>query len=366
MDTYGNTEALRYGFYSLRFFCVLVCVFVFTLASVQAEEIHFQNIPLPVIKNNKVTLRVAYVDNERIDSLSRKQINELLSETQRVAKEHFNIELDFTDVDTVSIQSLFEYLPEPVGKAYSRTIYDFKNDRGNKQWVKQALLRALKRNPAALSDVLEFSRPYLLNVPQQTTIASLADALLETMLHRIQNWKSIQAKDGRPLLDESVFNEYSVWVGLGYGALPYDLLLTNQPLISIEYSDIPVHSTLRGGITVGNTAFNKHSELGSFVVLSTFVFTNRDGELNKIRDGSEYNEHEAMQLAGAYLVHEIGHMLFHLGHPFGRQSCIMTPAELLHFKKWYRSIDANQCGIGSYPEMAVGSASNQMLYNINW
>jgi hypothetical protein len=102
------------------------------------------------------------------------------------------------------------------------------------------------------------------------------------------------------------------------------------------------------------------------VVLSTFVFTRNDPELVDLRDQTIYSDEQAMKLAGAYLVHEIGHMLFHLGHPFGEQGCVMTPTEMLHFGKWYRGLDAKLCPLGSSRNMQPGSVSHLMTYNPAW
>ena len=74
---------------------------------------------------------------------------------------------------------------------------------------------------------------------------------------------------------------------------------------------------------------------------------------------------EATMLAGAYLEHEIGHMLFHFGHPFGMEGCVMTPAELLNFKKWYSGLNSDRCGINSNPDMFVGSGQF-FFYNEDW
>ncbi len=319
-------------------------------------------IPLPQLDAKTVTLRVAYVHNPRMQGLTQEQIQQLLGEAKVIAKEHFNVAIEFTPIKQVSIKELFEFLPAEADESLSSLIYDFKNNSGDFRRLKRSIVAGLKQEGSTYAKQLEFVRPYLLKPIDGQGFTALADALAATMLGRIEKWKQLLAEDGKPLLDQSNYNEYAYWTNLGYAALPYDVLITNQPIISVEYTSLPIHTTLRGGITAGNTDFNKGSKLGTVVVLSTFAFTAEDDELDLLRNGNSYSETEALKLAGAYLVHELGHMLFHFGHPFGNAACVMAPAELLDFRKWYQSLDADKCKIGSSPAMRIGGAGRQMMY----
>ena len=68
-----------------------------------------------------------------------------------------------------------------------------------------------------------------------------------------------------------------------------------------------------------------------------------------------YTPQEAARFAGAYLTHEVGHLLFHFGHPFGRTRCVMNPSTLLIFRGWYDATYAGNCAFESHPQMTPGA-----------
>jgi hypothetical protein len=131
-------------------------------------------------------------------------------------------------------------------------------------------------------------------------------------------------------------------------------VLTNQLVASIEYSWQSVHSALRGGITAESTTSGWRTAFGTLFWLSLYPFLSNAPPIRRLRGGAPYTVDEALTLAGAYLAHELGHQLFHLNHPWGNAACVMTPAPLLDFKKWYRTIDPAKCRVGSEPAMTPG------------
>ena len=153
------------------------------------------------------------------------------------------------------------------------------------------------------------------------------------------------------MLGADDYHQWALWSFLGYGALPYEIVLTNQLVASAEYSGTSIHSALRGGVSVGATFPSAGAEVGSYVFLSTLVF---DDVLAGVRREGRYGE-QAPRLAGAYLAHELGHQLLHLGHPFANPYCVMTPARVFQFRAWFDSIDAERCALGSLPAMQPGA-----------
>ena len=92
------------------------------------------------------------------------------------------------------------------------------------------------------------------------------------MLERLEQWRQIKAADGAPVLDASPYNEWVYWDTLGYGNLPYDLVITNQLIASAEYYGVDIHSAIRGGVTVGTTSYSRTGKYGSYVFMSMFPF----------------------------------------------------------------------------------------------
>ena len=154
------------------------------------------------------------------------------------------------------------------------------------------------------------------------------------------------------------------WDTLTHGALPYDIVLTNQLVASAEYYGMDVHSASRGDISVGTTSNSRSGSLHTYAFLSTFPFSNDYPPIIQLRGGTKYSENEAARLAGAYLAHELGHVLLHLGHPFNQDACVMNPAQLLDFKCWYENLDAEHCSPRVTAEMVPGAA--ELSYNEAW
>ncbi len=125
-----------------------------------------------------------------------------------------------------------------------------------------------------------------------------------------------------------------------------------------------VHSALRGGITVGTTRYSRDGPFHTYAFLSTFPFSNDYVPIVQLRGGARYDEEEAARLAGAYLAHEIGHVLLHLGHPFNQSACVMNPAQLLDFRAWQNNLVAERCALVSSAEMAPGAA--KLSYKAAW
>ena len=163
------------------------------------------------------------------------------------------------------------------------------------------------------------------------------------------------ALDGGPAIDGSGYNAYPMWVALGYAGLPYELLLTNQLIASIEYVDPEVHAAVRGGYANGITTYGSGARYGTVSVWSTFGFTGNAEDLVRWRDGERYAPDEAARLAGTAAAHEIGHQLFHFLHPFGKPACIMDPVPMFAYRAWAAGLSARDCPIGSDPAMVPGA-----------
>ena len=191
-----------------------------------------------------------------------------------------------------------------------------------------------------------------------------AEALTETLLSRLNVWRILPANDRQAVIDDSIYNEWTFWDTLAHGALPYDIVITNQLVASAEYYGMDVHSALRGGITVGTTSYSRDGPFHTYAFLSTFPFSNDYVPIVQLRGGARYGEEQAARLAGAYLAHEIGHVLLHLGHPFNQSACVMNPAQLLDFQSWYDNLDSGRCALGSSAEMVPGAA--KLSYNATW
>ena len=184
---------------------------------------------------------------------------------------------------------------------------------------------------------------------------SLSKMLAITLVERLNYWRTLKAKDGQAIINGDSFNEWVWWDMLGYGNLAADVIITNQLVASVETYGMDAHSSLRGGITNGTTSYSQHSHYKSYAFVSTFPMLNNNSQLTMLRHQQSLSNDEITSYLALIITHELGHLLFHYGHPYGKKACIMSPMPLINYKQWQRDINAEQCKAGNYPSMKKDS-----------
>lgn len=317
----------------------------------------------PLKPGTSVKLRVLYADNPRLARFSPEHLRIVLASAQLSVWKNFGTFVEFSEPDEIGVDKLFASLPPSIRDARTGSIYDFKSGKGDARELADGINRTLTERKTKLADALTFAAPYLAD-KQPANLEALSEGLARVMLERLSQWRTVKARDGESLINASPYNEWVYWDTLGYGNLQYDLVLTNQIIASAEYYGVDIHSAIRGGLTAGTTSYSRNSPYGSFVFMSTFPFQDESAVTRQFREGETYTEEYAAELAGAYLAHEIGHLLFQLGHPFGQKACAMNPARMMRFQEWYEQIDAAACPFGSRSEMKPGAIPPS--YNLTW
>lgn len=337
----------------LKIFTLLFLVFS---CFVQAQWQALNYKPLP---STDITLNFVRAINPRFPKLDEKYISIYLSQARNVVKEHFGLNLTFKRQRDITVKSLFEVFSQKVRQELNKNICNFKKSNIDKARLVADLHQTLKsyESKMNLNQMLSFARPHLVSKKDINTSHDLAVALIDTELYRLKQWLKIKAKDGKSVINENDFNEWSYWDSLGYFHSQYDVVLTNQLIASAEYYGQDMHSALRGGIVAGTTSYKKDSSFDALVFMTSFLFINDNKMVKKLRGNKNYTKEEAARYAGAYLAHEIGHMLLRLGHPFGNKHCVMSPSKMLYFDQWYQEINAKKCSLGSNPSMTPGSVT---------
>jgi len=323
-------------------------------------------IPLPDISQQPIKLNVASVINARFKTLSDAQINKILKRTQQLVQQHFNIAVELSEVKNITIKEVFDRLDPQLIAKRSAEIVDLNHiDKAAREKMQQALFETLSNYAGDKQAVIDYAQPYLLHPGiKQKDLISLSYALVDTLIARLGYWKNQKAADGKPVLGSDVYHEWVWWDSLGYSDLSYDVLITNQLVASAEYYALDVHSSLRGGITAGTTAYNKNTAFKSYAYIMVYPMLNDSELLSILRQDKSYSDEQVINYSAALLTHELGHLLLHLGHPFSNKHCIMSPTPMLNYRDWYDNLDAAQCAVGSSKEMTPGAA--EINYNRRW
>jgi hypothetical protein len=313
-------------------------------------------VPLPRLPAGPIDLRVAYLVNDRLPRMSPAQLGVLLAATQQAAKEHLGVELRFAALVEIPIAQAFAAIPAARREAALKDTFDFKTGKGDRARLDKAYAQEFAQGQGPLPELIAYAQPYAPGLRADSTATEFGAAMAALQLQRLQGWRATRALDGGPAIEDgNEFNSYPMWVALGYSRLPYELVLTNQLIASIEYVDPEVHSAVRGGYANGLTTYSQEARFGTMSVWSTYGFTGNDKDLLQWRNGERYEPLEAARLAGLSATHEIGHQLFHFLHPYARPACIMDPVPMFAYRAWAKGLSARDCPAGSDPALVPGA-----------
>ncbi len=327
--------------------CTLVC-------PIPASASTLTFVALPVLPSGPIELRVAHVINPRLPRMSDEQIVILLAATARTARQHFGVELRFSPVTQIPVAALFATIPDARQLAAANDVFDFKSSQTAALRLERAFGRGFRLAGESLPGMVAYAKKHATQV-EQSSYETFGASMAALQLSRVSQWQSRQALDGGAAIDASRFNEFAYWLALGYGEVPYELVITNQIIASVEFSYPAVHAAVRGGYTNGITSFSRLSRFGTYSVWSTYAFTGNDDQLVQLRAGERYSPEEAAELAGVTATHELGHQLFHISHPFGQGACVMNPVPMFSYRAWTVGLRPADCLLNSNPAMVPGA-----------
>jgi len=346
-----------------RLVIFLACLIL--LSCDKEKEPEWVVVDLPDLTDKTITLSVANVVNPRFPELTDVQVQEILHKTSAMVKQYFALSVNFKKPSTMPVDSFFAYLKDNVKQARRTDIVKFSEvSEEQKRKMTEGVYRRLTTYWNDRELVADYARPYLIEPFEGDDFWQLARALVDTLLVRLRYWQDVKASDGKPVIDDKPYNEWVWWDSIGYGDMPYDVVITNQIVASAEVYDMSVHSSIRGGITAGTTTNSKQAQFNAYAYIMVYPMLNDSEMLVKLRNDEHYTSEQVTTYAAALLTHELGHLLLHLGHPFGNQNCVMSPTPLLKYREWYQSLDASQCLIGSEEMMTPGVAT--IGYRADW
>lgn len=325
-------------------------------------------VPLPTLSDEgPITLRVAYIENPQLGTFSAPEWEKVLSTAASEARSHFGLDLRFSAPARLDLARIFSRLDHAMPHAVKNTIAPFRSSAMN--WDRmvamvEPTLPETARDLADASDYLEAAIGRDLGPLQGTSVEErrrvLAKRAVDVLRERLDAiWREApsgldggSAREGKP-----GYNEWVYWDALPALDLPYDVYLTNQGVISVEFARYPLHVITRGGVTAGTTSGASEGTFGAAAWVSAFPFLDNSTAITALRGGRVYPREEAIRLTGLLLAHELGHLLLHLGHPWGDTACVMYPVPQLRFHDAAAALDAPACPLGYNAAMTPGHAT---------
>jgi hypothetical protein len=320
-------------------------VLAVTLLLASSSCAHRATLPLPRLDGESVTLRVAHLVSPGFPSMKTEQIRAVLEAARRGVKENFGIDVEFMEPEEQSLKALFDRATPRDRSEWNNLSYDFKSGKGNRARLTRGYAAAFRSDSESLDVMIAYAEPFLLAPLRERTYQGFAEAVTATLVTRLEQLKSQKLPDGSDLIDRSPNNEVLFWVFIGKFSFPYDVVITNQLIASAEYVGSSVHTAIRGGITNGITTSNPSARYGTTAIVSTYPVVGEDDVTRFLRGDESYSEADSARFSGFLLVHEIGHQLLDLGHPYGRRSCVMNPPEMLRFRSWVEQLSPKDCPI---------------------
>lgn len=331
------------------------------LAALAGACAHVQHVPphLPVpVLADPVQLRVAVVSNPALPPIGDARISRILQETASQADATFGVRIRFGAPVHVRIAEFFRRFDAAFEQRMrSEWIHDFKRGAGDAAKLAADLERGFRSEGSDFDALYRYAKPHLVGdagTPAARDLPGLAQAVARTHLARLERLRTSSTAQGARIVPDEPYNEFVYWEAAGHWPLAFEVVITNQLLASAEYKLSQLHSSLRGGISNGLTTECRDCAFGTYSLLSTHPFWGDDPVTTELRGGHALSEGEAVRAAALLLVHELGHQLFHYGHPFGQTRCVMNPARLLRFREWIEGIDDRGCEFGAHPTLKPG------------
>lgn len=309
----------------------------------------FPAVPLPELGDGPITLRVVRAINPRFDALTEAEFEEVLRQTVDLVQFHFGLEVQFERGEDYDVSELMKLNPPAAREDAIGLTYELPDPSRAPMRLAGMIARALENGQSSIAEAVEVLGP-LIPGAAEMDVDDLALAIAEVWANGLRRWQGLRAQDRRPVIDFGINHQKAIWDVLGYGDLPFEIVMTNQLIASAElYGFYPGLAKL-GGLSLGSTAFSRSSSLGTFGMVSTFFLVNDLGNLSNLGPNQIIHDPSVIRENALTLTHEIGHMLMHLGHPEGKPGCIMSAAYLD-----VQSAPEVPCPVNSEPAMIPGA-----------
>jgi hypothetical protein len=351
-------EQIKMKHMNMRFLlrCTLTLLSLLATSMGTSQTNSLPKVQLPSLPSGVIELRVAHVVNPRLPRMSDSQLTIMLQQIEKTTLEHFGLQVKFAPLVEIPVAAVFASIPPKFQTLAAQQTYDRTAFFQRLSRLQEAFAKGLAQSGESLASQAEFAKPH---TPQAElkSFDQLGKAIADLQLANFKRWSSRTALDGKSVIDNSRFHEFMQWNHLGYGKLPFEFVITNQIIASVEYVLPAVHSAVRGGYSNGITSFNPLAKYGTYSAWSTYAFTENDADWLQWRNGERYTPEEAARLAGIAATHELGHQLLHLLYPFGQKGCIMSPVPMFAYRAWEAQLSAKDCAIGSSSAMTPGAYS---------
>lgn len=295
----------------------------------------------PVPKEGTHRLRVLYLEDERLPTLTPEGRRRLYRRVEGLAQRWLGYTLAFSEVGARSLRA--EFARDTMPFADPQTAACIAASRLDLETpVGYAALTGLvaREFDARGREVFERLFPETAGLTPDRAIAAAAD--------RVRRHNALLAglgtKEGRLVQNDADRRMTSTlhWLFYIRDQNDADFVLTNSTMLEPD-NDMPVYVLARGGLTTGFVDNNTAAPYGAAGVVTLLPFLN--GEELFDPKARPTTPAENLDAAATMWLHELGHFLNRFGEMYGEAGCVHVAAEGLGYFKWHRAIRkaGNRC-----------------------
>ena len=294
------------------------------------------------IENNKnIHIRVGVIQNPKLTLIEETQINQILKELAEGVDRRFNKKIVFSNIKKEGLQSFFNRYQPKIDNLNGLKRYMFNPKKDDKNTFYNQMVEEMNQKSTKKIKKILNGQGYSLNKFGNER-SEIIKNIVNEFIKKFNAISQITFKSGQRLLDEeNMYNEFLVWNGIGEIQTDYDLIITNQIIVSLESYYPSVQIALNGGINSG-LSIRSRTPLNGVVILSTFPFMSNEPYFKQVR-GYQADKIKSAKYIAWTGVKQFGRILTfrsnHYNHPPG---CVMSPVQGLNFKKWYDKVSNNK------------------------
>ena len=309
---------------------------------------------LPNTKGAVLSLKMVYVDNPRLEGLQDRQIEILRERIERFAHRELGLNVKIQVSARITVEEVFAQIPEKRKRIAERYRIDYlAADAAESLAIVYASI--LNDNPKWREKLFAEDAP-LAERTHHNDVKKSAQVLATTHLQRLAKMLSIPNADGTAIGSDTALHEFVYWAAFGYAQNPPDIVVTNQLIASAEKMKLGGIDAVVGGVKPAHAIAAPLATYGMYAYWSMFPMISRDPFLAKLRDEDVLSMDQILDLSALGIVHEMGHVLLHLGHTSDSSGCVMNTLERLRYMKWAKGINHIRCQRSGAPEMTSGTS----------
>jgi len=303
--------------FSKSFRPIALTIPLFSVAACQAPsslEPNPEFVPLPTLgSGEEIVLRYAFIENPDVPTFTLEEWQIVLDTASEAVDEHFGLNVQFAGGESIDLEETFSRLDVLMTEEQKGQIAPMNTAEIDWHRMVEAIEETLPETNLELIAALNYLERYAgrdLGPIRGNTISErrrslavlaslqLAEAL-DNMAHNLE-WELT----GDPQrVSEFGYNEWVYWDALPSLGMPYEVLLTNQAVVSVEYAPYPLHIITRAGVTAGTTSGNPTARFGTSSWVTSFPFIDLSPNFGDLR-GASYWREDSARYAGLLLAHE--------------------------------------------------------------